>query len=106
MQWSDSDPEGADPSSHRQHSFVKAIDSPDEGLGKEGSMSWLAEHVIHPYWEGRNQSHDLPDLAPSAHPSCHLAERWARHVMRSDPFQREVEAVFLTEGQIVRETIW
>ena len=109
MQWSDSDSEGADPVPHQHHAPVRVEDSSDEGLGQESlqsSMSWLSQHVVQPYWEGRNQSHDLPDLVPSAHPSCHLAQKWAGYVIRSDPFQRAVEVMYLTEGQIVRETIW
>ena len=81
----------------------------DEGLGTdvvEESRSWLSQHLVFPYWEGRNQSHDLPDTARSAHPSCQLAGKWACHVMSCDPFHRPVQAVYVSENQIVRETIW
>ena len=40
------------------------------------SRSWLSEHVSFSYWESRNQTHELPEPSPSAHPSCYLAKKW------------------------------
>lgn len=85
----------------------------DEGIGTDlcqESESWLAEYLTFPYWDRRQQSlvqgSVPPSPALSAHPSCHLAQKWSAHVVNSDPFSRPVEAVYLSEAQVVRETIW
>lgn len=117
LQWSDSDSESTSGDTgqpvrrgeEQGEGQERDNDVSDEGLGTdmiEKSRSWLTQHVVFPYWEGRNQSHDLPDPARSAHPSCQLAGKWAWHVMSCDPFHRPVQAVYLTENQVVRETIW
>lgn len=118
MQWSDSDSEdrGASSSYHQpdDHSPHKGQeDLTDEGIGTDlcqESESWLTAYLSFPYWDSRQQSIFQKSVAPlptlSAHSSCHLARKWSTHVVNSDPFSRPVEAVYLSETQVVRETIW
>ena len=79
LQWSDSEGEVSSPVGVMGSTMAGPDTVSDEGIGSDicqESRSWLADHVLCPYWEERKQSRDLPSPTPSAHSSCYLAEKW------------------------------
>ncbi|XP_073917998.1 gamma-tubulin complex component 5 isoform X4 [Castor canadensis] len=63
--------------------------------------SWLEQHVVHQYWTTR------PSRIPhSLHLHSNLAAVWEQHLYSSDPLYVPDERVFVTETQVIRETLW
>nr|XP_012615714.1 gamma-tubulin complex component 5 isoform X2 [Microcebus murinus] len=69
-------------------------DEPDD-------RSWLEQHVVHQYWTTR------PSRFPhSLHLHSNLAAVWDQHLYSSDPLYVPDDRVFVTETQVIRETLW
>ncbi|XP_003800202.1 gamma-tubulin complex component 5 isoform X1 [Otolemur garnettii] len=69
-------------------------DEPDD-------RSWLEQHVVHQYWTAR------PSRFPhSLHLHSNLAAVWDQHLYSSDPLYVPDDRVFVTETQVIRETLW
>ncbi|XP_045417057.1 gamma-tubulin complex component 5 isoform X5 [Lemur catta] len=69
-------------------------DEPDD-------RSWLEQHVVHQYWMVR------PSRFPhSLHLHSNLAAIWDQHLYSSDPLYVPDDRVFVTETQVIRETLW
>ncbi|XP_064152283.1 gamma-tubulin complex component 5 isoform X2 [Loxodonta africana] len=63
--------------------------------------SWLEEHVVLQYWAAR------PLWFPhSLHLHSNLAAVWDQHLYSSDSLYVPDDRVFVTETQVIRETLW
>ncbi|XP_008581842.1 PREDICTED: gamma-tubulin complex component 5, partial [Galeopterus variegatus] len=63
--------------------------------------SWLEQHVVRPYWTAE------PSRLPhSLHLHSSLAAVWDQHLYSSDPLYVPDDRVFVTETQVIRETLW
>ncbi|XP_062945143.1 gamma-tubulin complex component 5 isoform X1 [Cynocephalus volans] len=63
--------------------------------------SWLEQHVVRPYWTAE------PSRLPhSLHLHSNLAAVWDQHLYSSDPLYVPDDRVFVTETQVIRETLW
>ncbi|KAI5237347.1 Gamma-Tubulin Complex Component 5 [Manis pentadactyla] len=63
--------------------------------------SWLEQHVVHQYWTDRS-----PRFPHSLHLHSNLAAIWDQHLYNSDPLYVPDDRVFVTETQVIRETLW
>ncbi|XP_008155098.2 gamma-tubulin complex component 5 [Eptesicus fuscus] len=70
------------------------VDGPD-------ARSWLEQHVVYQYWTA--QSSRFPH---SLHLHSNLAAVWDQHLYSSDPLYVPEDRVFVTETQVIRETLW
>ncbi|XP_059512245.1 gamma-tubulin complex component 5 isoform X3 [Myotis daubentonii] len=70
------------------------VDEPD-------ARSWLEQHVVCQYWTA--QSSMFPH---SLHLHSNLAAVWDQHLYNSDPLYVPGDRVFVTETQVIRETLW
>ncbi|XP_039080987.1 gamma-tubulin complex component 5 isoform X4 [Hyaena hyaena] len=70
------------------------VDEPD-------GRSWLEQHVVHQYWTVRSSR-----FPHSLHLHSNLAAVWDQHLYSSDPLYVPDDRVFVTETQVIRETLW
>ncbi|XP_032198222.1 gamma-tubulin complex component 5 isoform X4 [Mustela erminea] len=63
--------------------------------------SWLEQHVVHQYWTARSSR-----FPHSLHLHSNLAAVWDQHLYSSDLLYVPDDRVFVTETQIIRETLW
>ncbi|XP_070353232.1 gamma-tubulin complex component 5 isoform X3 [Equus asinus] len=70
------------------------VDEPD-------ARSWLEQHVIRQYWTARSSR-----FPHSLHLHSNLAAVWDQHLYSSDPLYVPDDRVFVTEMQVIRETLW
>uniref|UniRef100_A0A8C2NBH8 Gamma-tubulin complex component n=1 Tax=Capra hircus TaxID=9925 RepID=A0A8C2NBH8_CAPHI len=63
--------------------------------------SWLEQHVVHQYWTVRSSR-----FPHSLHLHSNLATVWDQHLYSSDPLYVPDDRVFVTETQVIRETLW
>uniref|UniRef100_A0A452RJA8 Gamma-tubulin complex component n=1 Tax=Ursus americanus TaxID=9643 RepID=A0A452RJA8_URSAM len=63
--------------------------------------SWLEQHVVHQYWTARSSR-----FPHSLHLHSNLASVWDQHLYSSDPLYVPDDRVFVTETQVIRETLW
>ncbi|XP_008059514.1 gamma-tubulin complex component 5 isoform X4 [Carlito syrichta] len=69
--------------------------------GEPDDRSWLEQHIVHQYWTAR------PSRFPhSLHLHSNLAAVWDQHLYSSDPLYVPDDRVFVTETQVIRETLW
>ncbi|XP_072651276.1 gamma-tubulin complex component 5 isoform X5 [Canis lupus baileyi] len=64
-------------------------------------QSWLEQHVVHQYWTARSSR-----FPHSLHLYSNLAAVWDQHLYSSDPLYVPDDRVFVTETQVIRETLW
>ncbi|XP_058150772.1 gamma-tubulin complex component 5 isoform X16 [Dasypus novemcinctus] len=70
-------------------------------VGETDDQSWLEQHVVLQYWTAR------PSRFPhSLHLHSNLAAVWDQHLYSSDPLYVPDDRVFVTETQVIRETLW
>ncbi|OWK00090.1 TUBGCP5 [Cervus elaphus hippelaphus] len=65
------------------------------------ARSWLEQHVVHQYWTVRSSR-----FPHSLHLHSNLATVWDQHLYSSDPLYVPDDRVFVTETQVIRETLW
>ncbi|XP_029807499.1 gamma-tubulin complex component 5 isoform X3 [Suricata suricatta] len=70
------------------------VDEPD-------GRSWLEQHVVHQYWTARSSR-----FPHSLHLHSNFATIWDQHLYSSDPLYVPDDKVFVTETQVIRETLW
>ncbi|XP_014636483.1 PREDICTED: gamma-tubulin complex component 5 isoform X1 [Ceratotherium simum simum] len=70
------------------------VDEPD-------ARSWLEQHVVRQYWTARSSR-----FPHSLHLHSNLAAVWDQHLYSSDPLYVPDDRVFVTETQVIRETLW
>ncbi|KAM5291671.1 gamma-tubulin complex component 5 [Ctenodactylus gundi] len=65
------------------------------------SRSWLEQHMVHLYWTARSSR-----IPHSLHLHSNLADVWDQHLYSNDPLYIPEDRVFVTETQVIRETLW
>ncbi|XP_076980075.1 gamma-tubulin complex component 5 isoform X2 [Tamandua tetradactyla] len=69
--------------------------------GETDDQSWLEQHVVLQYWTARSSR-----FPHSLHLHSNLAAIWDQHLYSSDPLYVPDDRVFVTETQVIRETLW
>ncbi|CAN9500264.1 unnamed protein product [Ophioblennius macclurei] len=71
-------------------------------MGEPGdAQAWLEHHVVTSYWA----SH-APRFPHSLHLHSNLLNVWDQHLYNTDPLYLAEEKAFVTETQVIRETLW
>nr|XP_057930124.1 gamma-tubulin complex component 5 isoform X2 [Doryrhamphus excisus] len=70
-------------------------------VGEPDARAWLERHVVTPYWVANG-----PRFAHSLHLHSNLLNVWDQHLYNTDPLYLPEEKAFLTETQVIRETLW
>uniref|UniRef100_A0A8C9VSR6 Gamma-tubulin complex component n=1 Tax=Scleropages formosus TaxID=113540 RepID=A0A8C9VSR6_SCLFO len=65
------------------------------------SREWLEQHVVTPYWIAQAQR-----FSHSLHLHSNLLNVWDQHLYNTDPLYLPEEKTFVTETQVIRETLW
>ncbi|KAF7664125.1 hypothetical protein LDENG_00188560 [Lucifuga dentata] len=70
-------------------------------VGEPDARSWLEQHVVTPYWVAH-----APRFPHSLHLHSNLLNVWDQHLYNTDPLYLPEEKAFVTETQVIRETLW
>uniref|UniRef100_A0A674EAR3 Gamma-tubulin complex component n=1 Tax=Salmo trutta TaxID=8032 RepID=A0A674EAR3_SALTR len=70
-------------------------------VGEPDARTWLEQHVVTPYWQGHT-----PRFPHSLHLHSNLLNVWDQHLYNTDPLYLPEEKAFVTETQVIRETLW
>uniref|UniRef100_A0A3P9D1Y5 Gamma-tubulin complex component n=1 Tax=Maylandia zebra TaxID=106582 RepID=A0A3P9D1Y5_9CICH len=70
-------------------------------VGEPDARAWLEQHLVTPYWA----SH-APRFPHSLHLHSNLLNVWDQHLYNTDPLYLPEEKAFVTETQVIRETLW
>ncbi|XP_077462813.1 gamma-tubulin complex component 5 [Stigmatopora argus] len=70
-------------------------------VGEPDARAWLEQHVVSPYWGPH-----APRFAHSLHLHSNLLNVWDQHLYNTDPLYLPEEKIFVTETQVIRETLW
>ncbi|XP_076004762.1 gamma-tubulin complex component 5 [Genypterus blacodes] len=70
-------------------------------VGEPDARAWLEQHVVTPYWA--NHAARFPH---SLHLHSNLLNVWDQHLYNTDPLYLPEEKAFVTETQVIRETLW
>uniref|UniRef100_A0A671VVT7 Gamma-tubulin complex component n=1 Tax=Sparus aurata TaxID=8175 RepID=A0A671VVT7_SPAAU len=70
-------------------------------VGEPDARVWLEQHVVTPYWVAH-----APRFPHSLHLHSNLLNVWDQHLYNTDPLYLPEEKAFVTETQVIRETLW
>ncbi|XP_075708686.1 gamma-tubulin complex component 5 isoform X2 [Rhinoderma darwinii] len=70
-------------------------------VGEPDARTWLEQHVVPQYWTPRSSR-----FSHSSHLHSNLAAIWDQHLYTTDPLYTSDEKTFVTETQVIRETLW
>ncbi|PWA14424.1 gamma-tubulin complex component 5 [Gambusia affinis] len=70
-------------------------------VGEPDARTWLEQHVVTPYWVAH-----APRFSHSLHLHSNLLNVWDQHLYNTDPLYLPEDKAFVTETQVVRETLW
>ncbi|KAK9518856.1 hypothetical protein VZT92_021624 [Zoarces viviparus] len=70
-------------------------------VGEPDARVWLEQHVVTPYWVAH-----APRFPHSLHLHSNLLNVWDQHLYNTDPLYLPKEKAFVTETQVIRETLW
>lgn len=70
-------------------------------VGEPDARAWLEQHVVTPYWVQH-----APRFPHSLHLHSNLLNVWDQHLYNTDPLYLPEEKAFVTETQVIRETLW
>ncbi|XP_062413036.1 gamma-tubulin complex component 5 [Sardina pilchardus] len=70
-------------------------------VGEPDARAWLEQHVVTPYWVPHS-----PRFPHSLHLHSNLLNVWDQHLYNTDPLYLPEEKAFVTETQVIRETLW
>lgn len=70
-------------------------------VGEPDARTWLEQHVVTPYWVAH-----APRFSHSLHLHSNLLNVWDQHLYNTDPLYLPEEKAFVTETQVIRETLW
>ncbi|KAM3843103.1 gamma-tubulin complex component 5 [Diretmus argenteus] len=70
-------------------------------VGEPEARVWLEQHVVTPYWTTH-----APRFPHSLHLHSNLLNVWDQHLYNTDPLYLPEEKSFVTETQVIRETLW
>ncbi|XP_043853755.1 gamma-tubulin complex component 5 isoform X4 [Dromiciops gliroides] len=69
--------------------------------GEPDARSWLEQHVVLQYWTARPSR-----FSHSLHLHSNLSSVWDQHLYSSDPLYVPDDRTYVTETQVIRETLW
>lgn len=113
--WSDASEEDANDSLSREDSGIQVDGTPQEDhdqnkktvphvswkVGEPEARSWLEQHVVLQYWTPK-----APRVSHSLHLHSNLTAIWDHHLCTSDPQYNPDDRTFVTETQVIRESLW
>ncbi|KAM6920891.1 gamma-tubulin complex component 5 [Xenentodon cancila] len=70
-------------------------------VGEADARTWLEQHVVTPYWVAHSSR-----FPHSLHLHSNLLNVWDQHLYNTDPLYLPEEKAFVTETQVIRETLW
>ncbi|XP_041115831.1 gamma-tubulin complex component 5 [Polyodon spathula] len=70
-------------------------------VGEPEARAWLGQHVVTQYWAAK-----APRFSHSLHLHSNLANVWDQHLYNTDPLYTPDEKFYVTETQVIRETLW
>ncbi|XP_072294664.1 gamma-tubulin complex component 5 [Eucyclogobius newberryi] len=70
-------------------------------VGEPDARAWLEQHVVTPYW-----APNASRFPHSLHLHSNLFNFWDQHLYNTDPLYIPEEKAFVTETQVIRETLW
>ncbi|XP_030647511.1 gamma-tubulin complex component 5 [Chanos chanos] len=70
-------------------------------VGEPDARTWLEQHVVAPYWVPHSSR-----FPHSLHLHSNLLNVWDQHLYNTDPLYFPEEKAFVTETQVIRETLW
>uniref|UniRef100_A0A4W4GM19 Gamma-tubulin complex component n=1 Tax=Electrophorus electricus TaxID=8005 RepID=A0A4W4GM19_ELEEL len=70
-------------------------------VGEPDARAWLELQVVTPYWVPHS-----PRFPHSLHLHSNLLNVWDQHLYNTDPLYLPEEKAFVTETQVIRETLW
>uniref|UniRef100_A0A8B9RBN1 Gamma-tubulin complex component n=1 Tax=Astyanax mexicanus TaxID=7994 RepID=A0A8B9RBN1_ASTMX len=70
-------------------------------VGEPDARAWLELHIVTPYWVPHS-----PRFPHSLHLHSNLLNVWDQHLYNTDPLYMPEEKAFVTETQVIRETLW
>ncbi|XP_043927998.1 gamma-tubulin complex component 5 [Protopterus annectens] len=70
-------------------------------VGEPDARVWLEQHIVPQYWTVRGQR-----VMHSLHLHSNLAAVWDQHLYNTDPLYTPDDCTYVTETQLIRETLW
>ncbi|XP_037530295.1 gamma-tubulin complex component 5 [Nematolebias whitei] len=70
-------------------------------VGEPDARAWLEQHVVTPYW-----TTNALRFPHSLHLHSNLLNVWDQHLYNTEPLYLLEEKTFVTETQVIRETLW
>uniref|UniRef100_A0A8C4SPI6 Gamma-tubulin complex component n=1 Tax=Erpetoichthys calabaricus TaxID=27687 RepID=A0A8C4SPI6_ERPCA len=70
-------------------------------VGEPDARTWLEQHVVTQYWTAKSSR-----FSHSLHLHSNLINVWEQHLYNIDPLYTPEEKVFVSETQVIRETLW
>ncbi|XP_051986313.1 E3 ubiquitin-protein ligase HERC2-like [Xyrauchen texanus] len=70
-------------------------------MGEPDSRAWLEQHIVTSYWVPNS-----PRFPHSLHLHSNLYNVWDQHLYNTGPLYLPEEKSFVTETQVIRETLW
>ncbi|XP_063324019.1 gamma-tubulin complex component 5 [Pelmatolapia mariae] len=70
-------------------------------VGEPDARAWLEQNLVTPYWAPH-----APRFPHSLHLHSNLLNVWDQHLYNTDPLYLPEEKAFVTETQVIRETLW
>ncbi|XP_073726412.1 gamma-tubulin complex component 5 isoform X1 [Misgurnus anguillicaudatus] len=71
------------------------------GVGEPDCRAWLEQHIVTSYWVPNS-----PRFPHSLHLHSNLYNVWDQHLYNTGPLYLPEEKSFVTETQVIRETLW
>ncbi|XP_067841872.1 gamma-tubulin complex component 5 isoform X2 [Heptranchias perlo] len=84
-----------------QAQIKKAAPHVSSKVGEPEARLWLEQHVVSQYWTNKASK-----FSHSFHLHSNLAAVWEQHLYNTDPLYYSDERTFVTEAQVIRETLW
>ncbi|XP_078078549.1 gamma-tubulin complex component 5 isoform X1 [Mustelus asterias] len=88
-------------SPEEQAQMKKAAPHVSSKVGEPEARLWLEQHVVTQYWTNKASKFNH-----SFHLHSNLAAIWEQHLYNTDPLYYPDERTFVTETQVIRETLW
>ncbi|XP_078401245.1 gamma-tubulin complex component 5 isoform X2 [Cetorhinus maximus] len=88
-------------SPEEQAQIKKAAPHVSSKVGEPEARLWLEQHVVTQYWTNKASK-----FSHSFHLHSNLAAIWEQHLYNTDPLYYSDERTFVTETQVIRETLW
>uniref|UniRef100_A0A4W3JCQ6 Gamma-tubulin complex component n=1 Tax=Callorhinchus milii TaxID=7868 RepID=A0A4W3JCQ6_CALMI len=84
-----------------QAQLKKAVTQVSWKVGEPEARAWLEQHVVLQYWTNK-----AFQFSHSFHLHSNLAAVWEQHLYKTEPLYYSEDRIFVTEAQVIRETLW